>query len=453
MAAADGPNPFQHPPHVPVGCMLPVLDVLNHRPRTPIAWLRLADRVAFVCEPGFAGAPAGAEVFNNYGAKSNEELLLGFGFVLAEPRNEHDTLSLAVAPITAPAPLDHAAVAAGDEEEREELERSWRARADLAFLIGAAELPSRFVCRRQARRRVRADADGHGAGGGGVADSDADPVLPQELLMLMRAGSLCRLQLALAAGACRASGSPRAAARALLSRGLSASVERRALEQLLALFERKRASLELAQPWLLEREGEVAAPAVSSLQGAAPAEAAAEAAPARRRMIGPGDLSGAGSAASELNESAAALPASAGVAAADPRRAEYRRGMARVYVRGQHDILLDALSEVEARLQPELLAAQRFVLPAGACALEVGPGAAGLPTSALDVGGGSGGSGDGDCELEAAAVLCADCADEEEADEDEDERAGEADGGEEVDSAEEEGKGEEVERGAKRQRT
>ena len=51
MAAADGPNPFQHPPHVPVGCMLPVLDVLNHRPRTPIAWLRLADRVAFVCEP------------------------------------------------------------------------------------------------------------------------------------------------------------------------------------------------------------------------------------------------------------------------------------------------------------------------------------------------------------------------------------------------------------------
>jgi hypothetical protein len=127
--------------------------------------------------------------------------------------------------------------------------------------------------------------------------------------------------------------------------------------------------------------------------------------------------------------------------------------MARVYVRGQHDILLDALSEVEARLQPELLAAQRFVLPAEACALEVGPGAAGLPTSALDVGGGSGGSGDGDCELEAAAVLCADCADEEEADEDEEERAGEADGGEEVDSAEEEGKGGEVKRGAKRQRT
>ena len=41
---ADGPNPYQHPPHVPVGCMLPVLDILNHRPRTPIAWLRLADR-------------------------------------------------------------------------------------------------------------------------------------------------------------------------------------------------------------------------------------------------------------------------------------------------------------------------------------------------------------------------------------------------------------------------
>jgi hypothetical protein len=388
--------------------MLPVLDILNHRPRTPIAWLRLADRIAFACEPGFAGAPAGAEVFNNYGAKSNEELLLGFGFVLAEPCNEHDTLSLAVAPIAAPAPLQadgrngdaeataaDASADAEDADEREERARLREARDNLAFLISAAELPSRFVCR-------RAPASEAGAEDSAVGDGEGEsPALPTELLMLMRAGSLCRLQLALAAGACRAGGgSPRAAARALLSQSLSVSVEERALGQLRDLFVQKLAALELAQPWLRADEG-----------GAAAAAAAASAASpsAAQRVLGPGELDGAGSATIDSVASTAAPVASPAAAAADPQRAEYRRWMARVYVRGQHDILLDALAALDVRLQPERLAALRCILPTGACALEVAPGAAGLPARAFAVGG-SDREGD---EAGGAPLQCAECAQEE----------------------------------------
>ena len=198
--------------------MLPVLDILNHRPHTPIAWLRLADRVAFVCEPGFAGAAAGAEVFNNYGAKSNEELLLGFGFVLADPRNEHDTLSLVAAPFAAPAELAGEAAGpggggagypgggggggtgdaggggsgGGDDDEDEDGERAEdaRSRQNLASLVGAAELPSRFVLRRAASSSAPAAT-------GDVASAS----LPGELLMLMRAGGMCPLQLALVGAA------------------------------------------------------------------------------------------------------------------------------------------------------------------------------------------------------------------------------------------------------------
>jgi hypothetical protein len=87
--------------------------------------------------------------------------------------------------------------------------------------------------------------------------------------------------------------------------------------------------------------------------------------------------------------------------------------MARVYVRGQHDILLDALAALDARLRPERLAALRCVLPAGACALEVAPGAAGLPARVFAVGGGD---KEGD-KAEGAPLQCAECAEEDEGEE------------------------------------
>jgi len=84
------------PPGAPVdeaavGCLLPGLDLLNHRYRTRITWERRQDGVAFVTADG---VPAGAQVFNNYGAKSNDEFLVGYGFVL--PRNVHDAAAVKV---------------------------------------------------------------------------------------------------------------------------------------------------------------------------------------------------------------------------------------------------------------------------------------------------------------------------------------------------------------------
>ncbi|WOO80919.1 Ribosomal lysine N-methyltransferase set10 [Vanrija pseudolonga] len=80
--------------------LLPGLDLLNHTRGQPILWL--SSRIA---GPGPDGTPieaisfvapaaieTGAEIFNNYGAKSNEALLLGYGFVL--DANPDDTVVL-----------------------------------------------------------------------------------------------------------------------------------------------------------------------------------------------------------------------------------------------------------------------------------------------------------------------------------------------------------------------
>ncbi|KAJ2800241.1 hypothetical protein H4R20_004132 [Coemansia guatemalensis] len=59
--------------------LLPLLDMMNHRPQARITWLVDSDSgsISFVAGSNVA---AGSEVANNYGAKSNEELLLGYGF-------------------------------------------------------------------------------------------------------------------------------------------------------------------------------------------------------------------------------------------------------------------------------------------------------------------------------------------------------------------------------------
>ncbi|KAJ2617377.1 hypothetical protein H4S08_000345 [Coemansia sp. RSA 1365] len=59
--------------------LLPLLDMMNHRPQALITWLVDSDSgsISFVAGSDVA---AGSEVANNYGAKSNEELLLGYGF-------------------------------------------------------------------------------------------------------------------------------------------------------------------------------------------------------------------------------------------------------------------------------------------------------------------------------------------------------------------------------------
>jgi len=50
--------------------LIPVMDMLNHRPNHPVTWLTSSDNITFVTETDY---PGDAEVFNNYGAKGNEE--------------------------------------------------------------------------------------------------------------------------------------------------------------------------------------------------------------------------------------------------------------------------------------------------------------------------------------------------------------------------------------------
>ncbi|KAJ2357693.1 hypothetical protein IWW50_003979 [Coemansia erecta] len=57
--------------------LLPLLDMMNHRPLTRISWIIDDSCIGF---RSGAAIGKGCEVVNNYGGKSNEELLLGYGF-------------------------------------------------------------------------------------------------------------------------------------------------------------------------------------------------------------------------------------------------------------------------------------------------------------------------------------------------------------------------------------
>ncbi|KAI9488531.1 hypothetical protein BDB00DRAFT_847661 [Zychaea mexicana] len=77
----------------PSEVLFPLLDALNHKPNTQITWMRNGDvengSLSFVI--GHDVAP-GEQLFNNYGPKSNEELLLGYGFCFED--NEYDHVAL-----------------------------------------------------------------------------------------------------------------------------------------------------------------------------------------------------------------------------------------------------------------------------------------------------------------------------------------------------------------------
>ncbi|CAK7214845.1 hypothetical protein SEUCBS140593_002328 [Sporothrix eucalyptigena] len=101
---------------LPEGCgiddfslLLPVLDIGNHDPRAVIKWQPVvgASRTSLEGSAVLTTAPAdttdqaivfytgtaynkGQQVFNNYGSKSNSELLVGYGFVLAPTDDMHN---------------------------------------------------------------------------------------------------------------------------------------------------------------------------------------------------------------------------------------------------------------------------------------------------------------------------------------------------------------------------
>ncbi|OAD72856.1 hypothetical protein PHYBLDRAFT_169118 [Phycomyces blakesleeanus NRRL 1555(-)] len=94
--SAELPFPYTliDPTHTePSEVLFPLVDSLNHKPNTKITWVRSGDdqsgSLSFVSGQVFN---AGEEMFNNYGPKSNEELLLGYGFCFEV--NEHDHVAL-----------------------------------------------------------------------------------------------------------------------------------------------------------------------------------------------------------------------------------------------------------------------------------------------------------------------------------------------------------------------
>ena len=73
--------------------LLPVIDLLNHGNRVKAEWSSDASG-AFTYKNLETEIESGKEILNNYGAKSNEELLYGYGFVLED--NEFDSIMLRI---------------------------------------------------------------------------------------------------------------------------------------------------------------------------------------------------------------------------------------------------------------------------------------------------------------------------------------------------------------------
>lgn len=74
-----------------VAMLLPLVDLLNHNPGAKVSWGGQKDRFVFESHDTIA---AGQELFNNYGQKGNEELLLAYGFCLEN--NAADSVALKI---------------------------------------------------------------------------------------------------------------------------------------------------------------------------------------------------------------------------------------------------------------------------------------------------------------------------------------------------------------------
>ncbi|QBM88410.1 hypothetical protein METSCH_C03780 [Metschnikowia aff. pulcherrima] len=72
-----------------VAMLVPVIDLLNHSPQANVTWTASDEYFEFQSHNN-----GGGELFNNYGRKGNEELLLAYGFCLEN--NSADTVALKI---------------------------------------------------------------------------------------------------------------------------------------------------------------------------------------------------------------------------------------------------------------------------------------------------------------------------------------------------------------------
>lgn len=77
------------------GVLLPLLDILNHRPGVQVEWLA---RSSFVGLQVLQPYQSGQELCNNYGPKDNEGLLLSYGFTIQDNPFDHFVISIKAPP-------------------------------------------------------------------------------------------------------------------------------------------------------------------------------------------------------------------------------------------------------------------------------------------------------------------------------------------------------------------
>lgn len=77
--------------------LLPLLDILNHRPAALVEWQA---RISYVGLQILEDYQSGQEVYNNYGPRDNEGLLMSYGFVLEDNPYEHVLISINAHPGT-----------------------------------------------------------------------------------------------------------------------------------------------------------------------------------------------------------------------------------------------------------------------------------------------------------------------------------------------------------------
>lgn len=90
----DDPPSLNHPDAFPI--LVPIADMLNHARGTPISWSiyrpEISEGSPSLSLISHGQKQAGDELYNNYGPKPNDELLLGYGFVVED--NPEDMLLL-----------------------------------------------------------------------------------------------------------------------------------------------------------------------------------------------------------------------------------------------------------------------------------------------------------------------------------------------------------------------
>ena len=81
--------------------LLPLLDLLNHRPLSKVEWQA---RTNYVGLEVLDECASDQEIFNNYGPRDNETLLLSYSFIIPENHFDHFSVALKVPPDS---PLEH----------------------------------------------------------------------------------------------------------------------------------------------------------------------------------------------------------------------------------------------------------------------------------------------------------------------------------------------------------